>query len=103
MYDDGPDALRSKRLAKLKELGLIGDITPHPFIKEDSEGVMHEEWEDLTAEERAKSARSMECFAGMVDNMDQNIGKVLDYLESTGEADSKHRTWNRGTPCVHLC
>lgn len=60
------------------------------MIEEDGCGVLTEEWEDLNEEERAKSARSMECFAGMVDNMDQNIGKVLDYLDQTGEADSEN-------------
>lgn len=38
--------------------------------------------------ERERSARAMRCFAGMVDNMDQNIGKVMDYLQSTGELDN---------------
>lgn len=83
--------MREERLAALRKLGLIGDIKAHPVIKEDGCGVLTEEWEDLTAEERQKSARSMECFAGMVDNMDQNIGKVLKYLDESGEADSELR------------
>ncbi|OQV05801.1 hypothetical protein CLAIMM_10471 [Cladophialophora immunda] len=87
-YDDGPTALRNKRLARLKELGLVGqDVRPHPVISEDTAHVYAAEWEEMTDEERKKSSRSMECFAGMVDNMDQNIGKVMDYLDSTGELD----------------
>jgi arylsulfatase len=41
----------------------------------------------LSAEERAYSARTMEVYAAMVQNMDAQIGRVLDYLRSTGELD----------------
>jgi arylsulfatase len=30
----------------------------------------------------------MEAYAAMVDQMDHNIGKVMDYLKSTGEYDN---------------
>ena len=36
---------------------------------------------------REKSARAMEVYAAMVDRMDWNIGKVIEYLKSTGEYD----------------
>ncbi|CAK7199488.1 hypothetical protein SEUCBS139899_002168 [Sporothrix eucalyptigena] len=88
-YNAGPSVLREERLVNLKKLGLVGeDVVPHPVIPEDTAHVHHAEWEDLTDAERAKSARAMECFAGMVDNMDQNIGRVMDYLEKTGELDN---------------
>ena len=45
------------------------------------------EWADMTADERALSARSMEVYAAMVDRMDWNIGRVIDYLTETGELD----------------
>lgn len=35
------------------------------------------EWNDMTPEQRAKSARAMECFAGMVECIDVNVGKVM--------------------------
>jgi len=57
-YDGGPDALRGARLAALKRL-----------------------------DERAILARSMEVYAAMVDRMDWNIGRVVDYLAETGELD----------------
>ena len=90
VYDDGPTALREKRLKNLKELGLIGkDVVPHDIYALDTCQVPWGEWEEYTPEEKAKSARSMECFAGMVDCIDQNVGKVLKYLEETGEKDSE--------------
>lgn len=84
VYDDGPDALREKRLQRLKDLGMIDkDVEPHPVVAEEVK-----EWKDFTPEERAKSCRAMEVFAGMVECIDANVGKVVDYLEETGELDN---------------
>jgi arylsulfatase A-like enzyme len=83
-YDDGPDALRETRLAALKRLGLCPpDVVAHPVVADGEP-----EWSDLTAEEQALSARTMEVYAAMVDRMDYNIGKVVDYLTETGELDN---------------
>ncbi len=82
-YDAGPDALREARLAALKRLGLCRpDVDPHPVVADGAA-----EWADMTDEERALSARSMEVYAAMVDRMDQNIGRVISYLTQTGELD----------------
>jgi arylsulfatase len=82
-YDEGPDALRDARLAALKQLGLCPpDVVAHPVVADGAP-----EWADMTADERARSARSMEVYAAMVDRMDQNIGRVIDYLADTGELD----------------
>jgi arylsulfatase A-like enzyme len=82
-YDAGPDALRDARLAALKRLGLCEpDVTPHPVVADGAP-----EWTDMTVDERARSARSMEVYAAMVERMDWNIGRVIDYLAETGELD----------------
>lgn len=44
------------------------------------------EWADMSADERAVSARTMEVYAAMVDRMDHNVGRVLDYLTETGSS-----------------
>ena len=76
MYDDGPDALRLRRLEQLKKLGLVPeDVKPHPVMAEESP-----EWDDMTPEQRVKSSRAMECFAGMVECIDVNVGKVTSVL-----------------------
>ena len=83
-YDAGPDALREARLAALKRLGLCPpDVTAHPVVADGEP-----EWSDMSAEEQALSARRMEVYASMVDRMDQNIGRVIDYLTETGERDT---------------
>jgi arylsulfatase A-like enzyme len=84
MYDDGPDVLREKRLQQLKELGMIrDDVKPHPVVAEEVK-----EWKDYTPEEKKKSSTAMEVYAGMVECIDANVGKVVDYLESIGELDN---------------
>lgn len=48
VYDDGPDALRERRLQRLKELGMIGqDVVPHPVVADEVR-----EWAELSAEEK---------------------------------------------------
>jgi arylsulfatase A-like enzyme len=75
--------LRQKRLARLKELCLIPEeTTVHPVVAEEVA-----EWADMSEEERTLSSRAMSVFAGMVAAIDYNVGKVVDYLESTGELD----------------
>lgn len=83
-YDAGPDALREERLAALTQLGLCPPgVEPHPVVADGAP-----EWADMTDEERAVSARNMEVYAAMVDRMDWNIGRVIDYLDGTGELDN---------------
>ncbi|KAI0019704.1 alkaline-phosphatase-like protein [Xylariomycetidae sp. FL0641] len=84
-YDDGPEALRQRRLARLKELGLVEpDVQPHPVVIVDGKP---ENWDELPQEIRQASSRAMETYAGMVDRMDWNIGRVVEHLKRTGEWD----------------
>lgn len=83
-YDDGPAKLREKRLEQLIAMGLFPkDVEPAPMT-----GNLGPEWEKLPAEERAASARKMEVFAAMVDIIDQNVQRAIDYLESIQELDN---------------
>ncbi|WP_159981565.1 MULTISPECIES: arylsulfatase [unclassified Novosphingobium] len=78
-YDAGYEALRQKRLARQKELGLVAlDQQPHA-----PDGV--KPWDSLSPEERALEARKMEVYAAMVDRMDQNVGRVIAELKRTGK------------------
>jgi arylsulfatase len=83
VYDAGPDVLREKRLARLRELGLVGeDVVAHPVVTREPG------WDELSAEDKASSARTMEVYAAMVDRVDQNVGKVVDHLKRTGQFDN---------------
>ncbi|OAA61971.1 Alkaline-phosphatase-like, core domain protein [Niveomyces insectorum RCEF 264] len=86
IYDDGPYALRERRLRRLTELGIIdANVVPH---KVETTTVDVGEWDEMTPDERKLSSRAMEAYAGMVDTLDANVGKVLDYLKATGEYDN---------------
>ncbi|KAL3704783.1 hypothetical protein TMatcc_008455 [Talaromyces marneffei ATCC 18224] len=83
-YDDGPLALRDRRLKSLIERGLVPeDVEPAPLHTMNTTP-----WTELSDEEKKKSSRAMEVYAAMVDLIDVNIGRVYDYLESTGELDN---------------
>ena len=82
-YKDGYDALRRERLERMKKLGLVAADTPvfegHPSWPK---------WDSLSPAEKASEAKRMAVYAAMVDNMDQNIGRMLDYLKKTGQLDN---------------
>ena len=82
-YDDGPDALRERRLERLRALGLISSETiPHPVVTREPG------WDEYTPAQKAISARTMEIYAAMVDRVDQNIGRVVEYLKANGQFET---------------
>lgn len=82
-YDDGPDALRERRLERLRALGLISSETiPHPVVTKEPG------WDEYTPAQKAISARTMEIYAAMVDRVDQNVGRVVEYLKANGQFEN---------------
>ncbi|WP_089340888.1 arylsulfatase [Burkholderia singularis] len=82
-YAHGPDALREARLARQRELGLLeAGVEAHPVVAQNPQ------WAQLTSGEQAISARTMEVYAAMVERLDWNVGRVIDYLKATGEFDN---------------
>lgn len=89
MYDDGWDVLRLKRLEKLKRVGLVSEYAvPAPVISKGEDGRDTKNWDELTSGEKKSFSRKMEVYAGMVDRIDQNVGRVVEYLKSTGQYDN---------------
>ncbi|WP_294314958.1 arylsulfatase [uncultured Sphingomonas sp.] len=83
-YDEGFEVLRTRRLARLKALGLVAaNVTPHDLVLPPGR-----RWADLSAPERKEQARMMEIYAAMVDRMDQNVGRVIAHLKATGQYDN---------------
>ena len=82
-YDAGYGQLRRERFARMKELGLVaGDMqlpAMDPIIPA---------WNSLPAQEQRIEARAMEIHAAMVNNMDNNIGRLLRYLKRIGEYEN---------------
>jgi len=81
-YDNGYDVLRSSRAKRAVEMGVAPDVDPELFES------IGKQWDELTEEEQRYSARKMEIFAAMVENMDYNVGRLLDYLKETGEFEN---------------
>ena len=90
VYDDGWTKLRNKRLARQKELGIVSpDVTLDPqFTKTTVDGWKIPEWDSLSDDDKRFNARRMQSYAGMVDNMDVNVGRLLSHLEKISEADN---------------
>lgn len=86
MYDDGPYALRERRLKKLTEMGIIDEtVVPHK-VETVTQGVG--EWDTFSPDEKKLSSRAMETYAGMVESIDINVGKIIEYLKQTDEYDN---------------
>lgn len=86
-YREGWDKLRQTRFADQLAAGLFPEGTkqkPHNT----EPGYEAAEWDSLTPEEQRRFARYMEVYAGMVDSIDQSLGRILDTLEQLGELDN---------------
>jgi len=82
-YDAGYQVLQKERFQRLKSLGLIPDsqdLPPWPKVVA--------EWEDLPPEQQALKRRDMEIYAAMIDYLDEQIGRILQWLKVNGEYDN---------------
>jgi arylsulfatase len=78
-YDKGWDSLSDERLARQRELRLVA-ATLSPAARPN--WIMA--WNELTPEQQADRARDMEVYAGMIDYMDESIGRLFTYLKDIG-------------------
>jgi arylsulfatase len=98
-FDQGYEAIRETILARQKELGIVPentDLSPiNPYAEEQSaEGKpwtpvdVVRPWESLSDDEKKLFARMAEVYAGFCSYTDHQIGRLIDYLERTGELDN---------------
>ncbi len=82
-FDDGWDAVREQWFNRQKELGIIpkdAKLTEtNPYVSP---------WNELTADEKKVYARYMEVFAAFLEYTDEQIGRVVDYIDSIGEGEN---------------
>jgi arylsulfatase len=84
IYDDGPEALRARRLESMTKRGIIAPgVEPAPMFGDEPQ-----EWADKSDEDKILSSRRMETYAAMVQMIDEQLQRVIEYLESTGEMDN---------------
>lgn len=82
-YDIGWDSLRTLRIERQKELGIID---PNQTLTERDPDVPY--WDKLTYDEQQFWKAKMEVYAAMVDRMDQAIGRILDKVSQLNKSDN---------------
>jgi arylsulfatase len=100
-FDEGYEAIRASILARQKELGLLPadvELSPiNPHGEPDATGPAGQPWpaldfvrpwDSLTDDERRLFVRMAEVYAGFVSYTDQEIGRLVDYLEESGQLEN---------------
>jgi arylsulfatase/uncharacterized sulfatase len=82
LYETGWDKIRAARYARQVEMGLVPAGLTLPRAAPDRE------WAKLSDDERRTAAKKMAVFAAMLDNADQQVGRLREHLRSTGELDN---------------
>jgi len=82
-YDEGYEVLKKRRIASAKKVGIVPADAPEP-----GRHPMLAAWEKLAEEQQALESRGMEVYSGMVSNMDDHYGRVVDFLRDIGELDN---------------
>ncbi len=81
-YDKGWDAVREEWFARQKALGIVPADTE---LAPRNPGV--QAWDELSADERRLFSRQMEVFAGFLEHTDEQLGRLVSYLEEIGQLD----------------
>jgi arylsulfatase A-like enzyme len=101
-FDLGYEAIREQTLARQKQLGIVPADTELPPVNpigtsEDRTGPDGKPfpplddtrpWGSLSEEERRLFSRMAEVYAGFLSHADHHIGRLLDYLEASGQLDN---------------
>jgi arylsulfatase A-like enzyme len=98
-FDMGYDRYRELVFERQKQMGIMpanAELTPaNPYAAETSpEGKpwnpvdVTRPWESLSEEEKRLFARMAEVYAGFLSHADHHIGRLLDYLEESGQLDN---------------
>ena len=98
-FDMGYEAFREQVFERQKQRGVVTDkaeLSPiNPYIDEKSddgqgwpEGDTVRPWDTLLADEKQLFCRMAEVYAGFLSHADHQIGRLLDYLEESGQLDN---------------
>jgi arylsulfatase len=78
-YDTGWDETRRRWFERQLELGVV---PPGTRLTERNPEVRA--WSELSADERRVAARMQEVFAGFLEHTDEQVGRLVDYLDGVG-------------------
>ena len=82
-FDAGWDVMREQILARQIEMGIVPKgtkLAPKP------EAIL--DWEKLSPDQKKLFTRQAEVFAGFLDMTDHEIGRLVDAVEESGQADN---------------
>ena len=82
-YDAGYDVLREQRFERANETGILPDSASLDGFEP-----ITEPWSNLSPEEQRRYSRAQEIFAGMFEYLDMSIGRVVAYLEESGQLEN---------------
>ena len=83
VYDEGWSDIQEKRFEKQKELGIWpANMTLPESIPN------FPDWNALSADEQKENSRILQAHAGMIEDMDYNVGKLIQFLKDTGAYDN---------------
>jgi arylsulfatase len=108
-YEEGPNGIRLQRTQRLQEMGLLPKSVPLWQMPAFPRWLpLHQTpWEERSEDQRQRDTRPMEIYASMVELMDQQLGRVIDHLEQSGELDNTYIIFlsdngaNGATPLVY--
>lgn len=92
-FDDGYEAYREWVLPRMIERGLLPEGTELTPLNPMPEGTLTpgdtvRPWDSLSAEEKALFCRLAECYAGLSEYTDAQVGRIVDYLEQSGQLEN---------------
>ena len=82
VYDEGWDHLRQARHDRAVALGVLPEAVPMARMSTTAD------WGALSSARQRYEAKRMAVYAGMIEAMDANIGRLLTYLESVGQLEN---------------
>ena len=82
-YMMGWDELRKTRHARMKELGIVDPKWPLSPRPDDVPA-----WDEMTDEQKDEQDLLMATYAGMIDRVDQNIGRLVSHLKETARYEN---------------
>jgi arylsulfatase A-like enzyme len=93
MFDDGYEAYRQWVLTRMIEKGILPEgteMTPLNPLPDDVAvaGDAVRPWDSLNDDEKRLFARMAEVYAGFSEYTDAQVGRIVDYLELTGQLDN---------------
>jgi arylsulfatase len=93
MFDDGYEAYREWVLPRMIERGIFPEgteLTPMNPMPEGTHAAADDvrPWASLSDDEKKLFSRMAEVYAGMSEYADAQVGRIVDYLEETGQLDN---------------